>query len=288
MKVFLSVSGESYAPFVNLIYSKLKDAGLEVVRYEGGTYSPNPMLACDYVFMIPPYSENSEFIVGKGQHEELRHLNAKSMWNKTYMLTTYSQKRAVEVPTDALIGRTITSNTAIQGSTDWKKGFAKVTTTNALSLSNIINIVLKEKAKEVRAVSALPPIWCVEVTEESKEALGIWRSSGKLPQSTKSGFCFSPNYVGDSRGYYEEDRRKDVPVITFAQFKEHVLGKKPSTIQEEQKVGRLERETPFGDPIEGGVELLHDKSGSLVAKMPNPNYKGLPFEEMKKLLIPLS
>lgn len=199
MKVFLSVSGESYAPFVNLIYSKLKDAGLEVVRYEGGSYSPQPMLGCDYVFMIPPFSEGAEFFVGKGQHEELRHLNAKSMWNKTYMLTTHNQKAAVNSPSAVtLVGRNITSNNALAGSTDWKKGFAKVTTSNAISLHLIID-----------------------------------------------------------------------KIVDAAEMK-------------------LERETPFGDPIEGGVEILHDKSGSLVAKMPNPNYKGLPFEEMKKLLIPLS
>lgn len=142
MKVFLSVSGESYAPFVSLIYSKLKDVGLEVVRYEGGPYSPQPMLECDYVFMIPPFSENTEFIVGKGQHEELRHLNARGMWNKTYMLTTYNQKIAVNTPSAVrLVGRNIISNNVIRGSTDWKKGFAKVTTNNALDLSIILSTI---------------------------------------------------------------------------------------------------------------------------------------------------
>ncbi len=282
MKVFLSVSGESYAPFVNLIYSKLKDAGLEVVRYEGGSYSPQPMLGCDYVFMIPPFSEGAEFVVGKGQHEELRHLNAKSMWNKTYMLTTHNQKAAVNTPSAVtLVGRNITSNNALPGSTDWKKGFAKVTTSNATSLHLIIDKIIDKAEMKKDDSFVLPKAWHVHPTNiEQDKVLIAWRQGDHGSSYQECTMCSDKMWLKYPLNDYHFSKYIE---ITYQQFEEYVLGKKPSI-----KEVPVRPEDCFGDPIEGGVEILHDKSGSLVAKIPNPNYKGLPFEEMKKLLIPLS
>lgn len=272
MKVFLSVSGEAFAPFVQHIYSLLKESGLTVVRYEGDTYSAKPMLDCDYVIMIPPFNPNAEFIVGKGQYEELKHLSKVDRWHRTFMLTAANQRKVVESPGSYnLLGRTPLRVDEIAGSNDWKKGFAKVLTKDSDTLESIIKKIKTDTASPF----TLSKFWYVAV-EKHEAIINEWkRSKGKQALNG------SWKYVDESgNGSTENDSSK--PTITFEQFEEHVLGKKPS-IQ-----GNMFTDvTSFGDPIEGEVELIHDRHGDfLVAKMPNPNYKGISFEEMKKLLIP--
>jgi len=53
-KVYLSKSNASNFEVYSLVKKKLQEMGHQIVEFSGGTYSPEPMLACDYLFIVPP------------------------------------------------------------------------------------------------------------------------------------------------------------------------------------------------------------------------------------------
>lgn len=75
-KIFLSTSKSGdYDLFLKVKSSLIKE-GYEVITYSGGQYSPEPMLSCDYLLMIPPINTNEmvpeeQRLIGKGQYSEI-------------------------------------------------------------------------------------------------------------------------------------------------------------------------------------------------------------------------
>ncbi len=53
-KVYLSKSNASNFEVYSLVKKKLQEMGHQIVEFSGGTYSPKPMLECEYLFIVPP------------------------------------------------------------------------------------------------------------------------------------------------------------------------------------------------------------------------------------------
>lgn len=73
-KIFLSTSKSGDYDLFLKVKSSLTKEGYEVITYSGGQYSPEPMLSCDYLLMIPPINEmisNDQRLIGKGQYSEI-------------------------------------------------------------------------------------------------------------------------------------------------------------------------------------------------------------------------
>ena len=53
-KIYLSKSNASNFEVYSLVKEKLQNLGHEIVEFTGGVYSQEPMLKCDYLFIVPP------------------------------------------------------------------------------------------------------------------------------------------------------------------------------------------------------------------------------------------
>ncbi len=90
-KIYLSKSTPQNFEVYSLVKKKLQDLGHEIVEFTGGQYTPQPMLACDYLFIVPPeriigsprqnnpqsYSYDRDSVrgtydLGRGQAEQIR------------------------------------------------------------------------------------------------------------------------------------------------------------------------------------------------------------------------
>jgi hypothetical protein len=97
----------------------------------------------------------------------------------------------------------------------------------ASSLTLISSVSSETKSSDI--LKALPEKWSVQITSESREALGRWRDAGTL--NNNPGYCLS--YHNGAKGYYCDSFNADFPLITFEQFEEHVLG--ISKVETEEK-----------------------------------------------------
>lgn len=82
-KVYLSKSNASNFEAYSLVKKKLQEMGHQIVEFSGGTYSPKPMLECEYLFIVPP-----ERIIGapiKRNSSQTYNFNEDSSWS-TYEL----------------------------------------------------------------------------------------------------------------------------------------------------------------------------------------------------------
>lgn len=69
-KIYLSKSNASNFEVYSLVKKKLQDLGHEIVEFTGGQYTPQPMLACDYLFIVPP-----ERIIGSPREKDSKSYN---------------------------------------------------------------------------------------------------------------------------------------------------------------------------------------------------------------------
>lgn len=69
-KVYLSKSNASNFEVYSLVKKKLQEMGHQIVEFSGGVYSPEPMLACEYLFIVPP-----ERIIGAPTSKGARNFN---------------------------------------------------------------------------------------------------------------------------------------------------------------------------------------------------------------------
>lgn len=69
-KVYLSKSNASNFEVYSLVKKKLQEMGHQIVEFSGGVYSNIPMLACEYLFIVPP-----ERIIGSPTSNGRRNFN---------------------------------------------------------------------------------------------------------------------------------------------------------------------------------------------------------------------
>ena len=80
----------------------------------------------------------------------------------------------------------------------------------------------------------LPELWCIKVTEENKDVLGKWRTSGGLGVSY--GYCVNKFLTCRDVGYWYRDKPAVYVEITFEQFKKYVL---KENVSEGEKVNEF-------------------------------------------------
>lgn len=68
-KVYLSKSNQCNPEDVMIVRTQLTKNGYEVVEYQGGEYSPEPLMNSDYIVVI---TLDKKRYVGRGQYDQVR------------------------------------------------------------------------------------------------------------------------------------------------------------------------------------------------------------------------
>jgi hypothetical protein len=74
-KIYLAKSNKANPDQLMAVRAMLSRFNVEVVEYNGGTYSHKPMLECDKLFILPDlsnYDEDEDYVgIGKGLHQQI-------------------------------------------------------------------------------------------------------------------------------------------------------------------------------------------------------------------------
>jgi hypothetical protein len=139
LKVFLSKSKAGDFDTQVLTKKLLLEAGMEVFEYIGGDYSPDLMMSCDILVMVPARLKsnyNGKYCtIGKGQSDEIQN------WLKGYNKTTKSIFIITEKPTDSRVTVQKIVQLYDKNEEDWKIAYKKVDLSSANIPLSIVGFV---------------------------------------------------------------------------------------------------------------------------------------------------
>lgn len=135
LKVFLSKSKNGDYDLGLKTKDLLLKAGMEVVEYTGGTYSPDLMLSCDVLVMVPALLQqpNDTDYVGKGQFTELITWGKGKNRSSSIIVNNHS--------TYGVVLKKIMSLQLIEGEEDWKIKYGKIKKFSSYYHPNVISIL---------------------------------------------------------------------------------------------------------------------------------------------------
>ncbi len=111
----------------------------------------------------------------------------------------------------------------------WVMGYNK-SAKPSYSLGQLAHHFFGDESTTAVGTPSIPNKWSIKVTRENKVTLGKWRRDASLPVSAIGGYLLS--MFNDARGWHSSDYKSEYPEITFEQFKEHVLGERPTACVE--------------------------------------------------------
>lgn len=136
LKVFLSKSKAGDFDTQVLTKNILLEAGMEICEYVGGDYSPDLMLSCDILLMVPSkmrYDSSYCCTLGKGQFNEIDNWILSKDVNNIFIVTSRYLNILTISPFD---------EKELFDEKDWKVNYAKVFTKNrdinSITVSNLL------------------------------------------------------------------------------------------------------------------------------------------------------